>query len=233
MENPDSGFVSSFDTPETVLAREKMVRVQIQERGIREQGLIDVLRKIPRHIFLPEEFRKFAYEDRAVPIGQDQTISQPFIVAYLASELEVRQKDRILEIGTGCGYLTAVLDYLGAEIQSLEILPELFRHATDCLERWSPGFTKRNRIECEDVMEFLPSERRFQKIVSSACLPRSPSKEGILFRSLEDDGLAVLPIEERKNIQFLITLEKRKDGFRERRRLPVKFVPLLGRTDLL
>ncbi len=232
MENPDPGFVSRFDSPETVLAREKMVRIQIAERGIRDPNLISALLKIPRHIFLPEEFRAHSYEDKAVPIGKDQTISQPYIVAYIVSQLEIGPSDRILEIGTGSGYLTAVLDLMGAKIVSSEILSDLHKKAILTLENWSPGFTKRNQVLSGDALLLSDTKDRFTKLVSSACFPRIPGEDSFVFESLQELGRAVIPVEFEKGLQFLLTLKKEKGRFLEIHRLPVKFVPLLGRTDL-
>ncbi|EPG66367.1 protein-L-isoaspartate O-methyltransferase [Leptospira wolffii] len=233
MENPDPGFVSRFDSPETVLARERMVRHQISERGIRDRRILDALLKIPRHHFLPEEYREHSYEDKAVPIGGGQTISQPYIVAYLASQLDIRKSDSVLEIGTGSGYLTAVLDLLGAKILSLEILPDLYHAAVTRLEEWSPGFTERNRVECGDAILILKEKKTFSRIVSSACFPKEPEEGGFVSSLLEEGGIAALPVEAEKGQQYLLTLEKKHGLLRENKRLSVKFVPLVGRTDLL
>ncbi|TGL60436.1 protein-L-isoaspartate O-methyltransferase family protein [Leptospira sarikeiensis] len=233
MENSDLGFVSRFDTTETVLAREKMVRTQISERGIRDPNLLTAFLKIPRHIFLPEKFREHSYEDKALPIGEEQTISQPYIVAYIADQLKVVPGDLILELGTGSGYLAAVLDQLGAKLLSLEIIPSLHERASQVLETWSPGFTKRNRILQGDALLFNLRKAGFTKFVSSACFPKIPEAESLVFDPVRESGIIVLPVEWDKEIQMLLTLEKTKTGFTERKRLPVKFVPLLGRTDLV
>ncbi|MEI1276703.1 protein-L-isoaspartate O-methyltransferase [Leptospira venezuelensis] len=234
MENPDLGFVSRFDDAETVLLRERMVRTQISERGIKDPNLLSAFLKVPRHIFLPEKFREYSYADKAVPIGEEQTISQPYIVAYIADQLKVRSGDIILEIGTGSGYLAAILDLLGAKLLSLEIVPELYQRALGVLEDWSPGFTKRNKILLGDALLILSRTKgKFSKFVSSACFPKIPGPRSFLFESLPEEGLAVLPVEWKEDTQLLLTLRKRQNRFEETNRLPVKFVPLLGRTDLV
>ncbi|EID99763.1 protein-L-isoaspartate O-methyltransferase family protein [Leptospira licerasiae] len=233
MENPDLGFVSPFDDAETVLARERMVRTQISERGIKDPNLLSAFLKVPRHIFLPEKTREHSYEDKAVPIGEEQTISQPYIVAYIADQLHVRSGDTILEIGTGSGYLTAILDSLGAKLVSSEIVPELYERSSKVLENWSPGFTKRNKILFGDALLLAQTKEKFSKFVSSACFPKIPGPGSLIFESLLEEGVAVFPVEWKEDVQLLLTLQKKQNGFIETNRLPVKFVPLLGRTDLV
>ncbi|TGK06593.1 protein-L-isoaspartate O-methyltransferase [Leptospira semungkisensis] len=233
MENPKSDSSSSFDTPETILAREKMVREQIVGRGILDENLLSAFLKVPRHLFLPEEVRHLSYEDKAIPIGDEQTISQPYIVAYIVNRLRINSSDTVLEIGTGSGYLSAILDAMGAKILSLEIFPDLRRRAISVLETWSPGFTKRNRILQGDALLLSKGQVRFSKFVSSACFPKTPSEENPLFDSLEENGIAVLPVQFKDEYQFLLTLKKEKERLIETDRLSVKFVPLLGRTELL
>ncbi|PKA14486.1 protein-L-isoaspartate O-methyltransferase family protein [Leptospira haakeii] len=233
MENSDLGFVSRFDTAQTVLAREKMVRTQISDRGIKDPNLLSAFLKIPRHIFLPEKIREHSYEDKAVPIGEEQTISQPYIVAYITDQLQVRSGDIILEIGTGSGYLAAILDLLGARLLSLEIVPELYERSLGVLEDWSPGFTKRNKILLGDALLLTQTKGKFSKFVSSACFPKTPGPGSFLFESLPEEGIAVLPVEWKEEVQLLLTLRKKQNRFEETNRLPVKFVPLLGRIDLV
>ncbi|TGK02571.1 protein-L-isoaspartate O-methyltransferase [Leptospira langatensis] len=233
MENPKLDSSSSFDTPETLLLREKMVQEQIAGRGIRDERILAAFLKVPRHIFLPEEVRHLSYEDRAIPIGEEQSISQPYIVAYIVDRLQISSADTVLEIGTGSGYLSAILDAMGAKILSVEIFPELRRRAVSALEAWSPGFTNRNRILEGDALLLTKGKTRFTKFVSSACFPKIPSETSPLFDSLEENGIAVLPVELKENFQFLLTLKKEKGRLIETNRLSVKFVPLLGRTEIL
>ncbi|TGM95173.1 protein-L-isoaspartate O-methyltransferase family protein [Leptospira dzoumogneensis] len=233
MENPDLGFVSRFDDAGTVLARERMVRTQISDRGIKDPNLLSAFLKVPRHIFLPEKTREHSYADKAVPIGEEQTISQPYIVAYIADQLKVRSGDSILEIGTGSGYLAAILDLLGAKLLSLEIVPELYERSLVVLEDWSPGFTKRNQILFGDALLLTQTKGKFSKFVSSACFPKIPGPGSLVFESLPEEGLAVLPVEWKEEVQLLLTLRKKQNRFEETNRLPVKFVPLLGRIDLV
>ncbi|GBF37243.1 protein-L-isoaspartate O-methyltransferase family protein [Leptospira johnsonii] len=233
MENPDLGFVSRFDDVGTVLARERMVRTQIAERGIKDPNLLSAFLKVPRHIFLPEKYREHSYEDKAVPIGEEQTISQPYIVAFIANQLKVKPGDTILEIGTGSGYLASILDLLGARLLSFEIVPELYERSLGVLETWSPGFTKRNKLLFGDALLLTQTKAKFSKFVSSACFPKIPGPGSFLFESLTEEGIAVLPVEWKEEVQLLLTLKKEQNRFEETNRLPVKFVPLLGRVDLV
>jgi protein-L-isoaspartate(D-aspartate) O-methyltransferase len=114
--------------------RASMVAEQLQQRGISDARVFDVMRKVPRHLFVPESVRPLAYADRPLPIGYGQTISQPFIVAYMTDALGVARTHRVLEIGTGSGYQAAVLAHLAREVYSVEIVPELARRASALLD---------------------------------------------------------------------------------------------------
>jgi protein-L-isoaspartate(D-aspartate) O-methyltransferase len=113
--------------------REAMVERQIEARDVRDPRVLEVMRKVPRHRFVPAELEQRAYEDNPLPIGEGQTISQPYIVAYMTEQLQVHPKSKVLEIGTGSGYQAAVLAELGAEVYTIEILPPLAERATKTL----------------------------------------------------------------------------------------------------
>lgn len=117
-------------------ARETMVREHLQGGGIRSQSVLQAMSRVPRHEFVPAELRDRAYEDRPLPIGHMQTISQPFIVAYMTEAADIQRGERVLEIGTGSGYQAAVLGELGAEVYSIEIVPELATRAAGTLKKW-------------------------------------------------------------------------------------------------
>ena len=106
-------------------ARKKMVENQIRRRGINNRKVLDAMEKVPRHLFVPGELKRSAYNDEPLPIGEGQTISQPYIVAYMTDKLELAEKDRVLEIGTGCGYQTAVLAEIAQEVYTVEIIEPL------------------------------------------------------------------------------------------------------------
>src|SRR5208337_3060452 len=119
--------------------REKMVRVQLAERGIRDLRVLDAMRNVPRHEFVPESFRQEAYEDHPLPIGEGQTISQPYIVAAMLEHLALQSADRVLEIGTGSGYVTALLSLLCAQVYSVERHAQLAASAENTLHRLAYG----------------------------------------------------------------------------------------------
>jgi protein-L-isoaspartate(D-aspartate) O-methyltransferase len=123
------------EDPETIFreARRTMIDRDIAPRGIKDQRLLRIMRTLPRHLFVPEEMRSFAYQDRPLPIGAGQTISQPYIVAFMTELLELKGRERVLEIGTGSGYQTAVLAALAEQVFSVEILPDLSARADGIL----------------------------------------------------------------------------------------------------
>lgn len=229
MENPSFGPPPLFESPGTIAAREEMVRNQILSRGISDEEVLRVMRSVPRHLFLPPEKRTLSYLDKAVPIGFGQTISQPYIVAYILEQLSLSRGDRVLEVGTGSGYLTALLLELGADLVSVEIVPELHRRARETLEIWKSNRTKNRILFCGDAFEFAGRKNRYVRLVSSACLPAVPGREHPFFLCLAEEGIAVLPISQKKGIQFLVTLKKRNDLWKESHRIPVQFVPLTGK----
>ncbi|EPG74410.1 putative protein-L-isoaspartate O-methyltransferase [Leptospira fainei serovar Hurstbridge str. BUT 6] len=232
MENHPFGPPPLFDSANSIAEREAMVKNQIIARGISDSSVIQAMRNVPRHFFLPSESRHLAYLDKAISIGFGQTISQPYIVAYILEKLSVSPKEKVLEVGTGSGYLTALLIDMKAEVVSVEIVPELHRRATEILELWFPGCTKIHRIRIGDAYEFAKEKGIYTRFVSSACLPKIPETIHPFFLCLRDGGLAVFPILGTGNVQHLVTLLKRNDRWEERDRIEVKFVPLTGRGGL-
>lgn len=205
-----------------------MVRSQIAARGIRDPRILDAMTSIPRECFLPEEQVPFAYEDKPLPIGCGQTISQPFMVAWMSELLSILPGDRVFEIGTGSGYQTAVLDFLGAEIVSAEFFSELHRNALLHLEVWRPGFSKKHRLISGDGKEILRSEPRFEKILSCAAFPKIPDAGSSYFHALVPGGSFVFPTETPANGQRLVVGKRTLNGWSFRNHGGVRFVPLLG-----
>jgi protein-L-isoaspartate(D-aspartate) O-methyltransferase len=151
--------------------RERMVRTQIQERGVRDPGVLRVMRLVPRHLFIPESMRSQAYEDHPVPVGYGQTISQPYIVGLMTELLEPRKDSKVLEIGTGSGYQAAVLSGLVKQLFSIEIVPELARSASALLQQL--GY-RNVTVRWGDGYKGWPEEAPFDRIIVTAAPPQLP-----------------------------------------------------------
>ena len=168
--------------------RERMVRTQLAERGIREVRVLDAMSRVPRHEFVPETLRQEAYEDHPLPIGEGQTISQPYIVAAMLEHLALQTIDRVLEIGTGSGYVTALLSLLCAEVYSVERHAQLAALAESTLHRL--GY-RNMKIRVGDGSQGWPEYAPFDAIVVSAATPEMPPA---LFAQLREGGRMVVPI---------------------------------------
>ncbi len=168
--------------------REKMVRVQLAERGIRDVRVLDAMRNVPRHEFVPESFRQEAYEDHPLPIGEGQTISQPYIVAAMLEHLGLQSTDRVLEVGTGSGYVTALLSLLCAEVYSVERHAQLAASAESTLHRLKYRNVK---IRVGDGIQGWAEYAPFDAILVSAATPEMPPA---LFDQLREGGRMVVPV---------------------------------------
>jgi len=168
--------------------REAMVHTQIAERGIRDLRVLDAMRAVPRHEFVPESLRQDAYEDHPLPIGEEQTISQPYIVAAMLERLELRATDRVLEVGTGSGYVTALLSLLSAEVYSVERHAQLAASAESTLQRLKYRNVK---IGVGDGSLGWAEYAPFDAILVSAATPEMPPT---LFAQLREGGRMMAPI---------------------------------------
>lgn len=168
--------------------RERMVRTQLAERGIREVRVLDAMSRVPRHEFVPETLRQEAYEDHPLPIGEGQTISQPYIVAAMLEHLALQATDRVLEVGTGSGYVTALLSLLCAEVYSVERHAQLAALAESTLHRL--GY-RNMKIRVGDGSQGWPEYAPFDAILVSAATPEMPPA---LFAQLREAGRMVVPI---------------------------------------
>lgn len=204
-------------------ARERMVREQIEARGIGDPAVLAAMRRVPRHLFMPEQVRHLAYEDHPVPIGYGQTISQPYIVAFMSELARVEPGDRVLEIGTGSGYQAAILDALGAEVFSIEIVEPLARRAEQTLGELGHSNV---RIRSGDGFAGWPEEAPFDRIVLTAAPPRIPQP---LIDQLAPGGRLIAP--EGRHDQELMVLTKGEQGVVRESVLPVRFVPMTGRAQ--
>jgi|YNPBryulayer2012_1023412.scaffolds.fasta_scaffold00147_4 protein-L-isoaspartate(D-aspartate) O-methyltransferase len=202
--------------------REWMVESQIVERGIRDKRVIEVMKKVPRHLFVPEDIIESAYDDRALPIGHGQTISQPYIVALMTELLELKGDDKVLEIGTGSGYQAAILAELVKEVYTIERVEPL---AEEAKRRFEKLGLKNIKVYVKDGTEGLPDESPFDKIIITAATPDIPQP---LVEQLKEGGIIVAPVGERYSQYMLKAIKKGKELERSYL-IPVAFVPLIGR----
>jgi len=201
-------------------ARERMVKEQIEGRGIKDPPTLAAMRKVPRHLFVPGASADQAYGDFPLPIGQGQTISQPYIVAFMTEALGLHGGESVLEIGTGSGYQSAVLSHIAGKVHTIEIVPELAAEARARLERL--GY-RNVTVRAGDGYAGWPDAAPFEAIMVTAAAPRIPEP---LKQQLADGGRLVLPVGD--EYQELIVVTRRGASFDERRVLPVRFVPMTG-----
>ncbi|MBI2187514.1 MAG: protein-L-isoaspartate(D-aspartate) O-methyltransferase [Acidobacteria bacterium] len=194
-----------------------MVADQIQRRGITDPRVLQAMRDVPRHRFVPAEFERLAYADRPVPIGHEQTISQPYIVAYMTAALGVERTHAVLEIGTGSGYQAAVLARLARVVYTIEIVPELARRAAATLK--ALGYTN-VQVRAGDGYAGWPAYAPFDRIMVTAAPDEIPQP---LIDQLRAGGRMVVPVGSAE--QWMTIVEKTPSGVTERRTIPVRFVP--------
>ena len=202
-------------------AREKMVTDQLAGRGITDARVLDVLRQLPRESFLPPAERAHAYEDRPLPIGWGQTISQPYIVARMLELAKVGERDTVLEVGAGCGYALGAMARLARQAFGLEIVPELAERAQKNLS--SLGIANAT-VECRDGTLGWPEHEPYDAIVVSAGAPRVPMP---LCQQLADGGRLVIPVGERTS-QSLQLVRRRGARLEVQHAGAVTFVDLVG-----
>jgi len=198
-----------------------MVERQLVARGIRDRDVLEAMGSVPRHEFVPEEFLDLAYADRPLPIGHEQTISQPYIVAYMTALLEAGPDDVVLEVGTGCGYQTAVLAEIVREVRSVEIVPDLAIRAARSLRRLGYGNV---RVAATDGRLGWPGPGRFDGIVLTAAPSSVPDP---LFEQLAEGGRLVAPVGPGLD-QAIHRWRRAGDRFPSERLLPVRFVRMTG-----
>ena len=204
-------------------AKERLMLVeeQIEKRGVRNPDVLRVMRSVPRHEFVPEQFRSEAYEDRPLSIGYGATISQPYIVAAMTELLEPAQTHKVLEIGTGSGYQAAVLSMLVKDVYSVEIVPELAARSAEALKRL--GYNNVH-VRQGDGYKGWPEFAPFDRIILTAAPPDVPQA---LIDQLRPGGKLVAPVG-RHTEQELLVIDKAADGkIRRRTVFPVMFVPMV------
>lgn len=199
--------------------REKMVRDQIAERGITDKLTLQAMKKVPRHLFVPENMAKYAYDDNPLPIGHSQTISQPYIVALMTQLVSPVPGKRALEIGTGSGYQAAVLAEIIDTVDTIEIVPELARQSSALFEKL--GY-KNIISKYGDGYRGWPEHAPFDIIVVTAAPESIPQP---LLDQLSEGGKLVIPVGRPENFQELMLVEKKDGKIRNRRITSVRFVP--------
>lgn len=201
-----------------------MVKHQLESRDIRDPRVLAAMRDIPRHEFVPEEFRSAAYEDRPLGIGYGQTISQPYIVAFMTEHLAPKQSDRILEVGTGSGYQAAILSKLVADVYSIEIVPQLAENAAAVLKKL--GLTNVH-TKAGDGYQGWSEHAPFDGIIVTCAPDHVPNP---LVQQLKEGGKMIIPVGDAGD-QSLYLLEKRDGKIERTAVLPVRFVPMTGKAQ--
>jgi len=203
--------------------RENMVEQQIISRGVKDPAVIKAMKTVPRHLFTPEEESPFAYYDEPRPIGEGQTISQPYIVAFMTEQLRVKSDDQVLEIGTGSGYQAAILSQIVDSVYTIEIISELADQAKEVLKD----------LEYDNVVVIKgdgyngwPEKAPYDAIIVTAAPPKIPP---LLLEQLKVGGRMVLPVGE--YVQELVVVSKNDNGISMENVLPVRFVPMTGKVQ--
>ncbi|HIE03990.1 MAG TPA: protein-L-isoaspartate(D-aspartate) O-methyltransferase [Candidatus Latescibacteria bacterium] len=204
-------------------ARERMVEEQIEARGVKDSLVLAAMRKVPRHMFVPEKYRSEAYEDHPLPIGYGQTISQPYIVAYMTEALGLKGGEKVLEIGTGSGYQAAVLAEIADSVFTIEIIPGLAESARERLKKL--GY-KKVFVLRGDGYRGWPEHAPFDAIIVTAAPDHIP---GPLVEQLKVGGRMVIPVG--SMYQQLVLVVKTERGVERRPLLPVRFVPMTGEAQ--
>lgn len=204
--------------------RKAMIEKQLKGpgRNIKDERVLEAMKKVPRHEFVTEDYRDYAYDDRPLPIGHDQTISQPFIVAYMTEQLQPEADEKVLEIGTGSGYQAAVLAELVDEVYSIEIVEPLAKSAKETLQKL--GY-QNVHTKAGDGYQGWPSEAPFDAIIVTCAPDDIPSA---LVDQLKEGGRMMIPVGPVGSVQKLYLLEKRNGEIEKKAVMDVRFVPMTG-----
>jgi protein-L-isoaspartate(D-aspartate) O-methyltransferase len=205
-------------------SREGMVKNQLMAGGITDPQVLQAMSEVTRHEFVPNAVRPFAYVNGPLPIGHGQTISQPFIVAYMTQSLELTKEDRVLEVGTGSGYQAAILGKLCKEVYTIEIVPELAQSSQQLLTRL--GFENVHVKEGDGYLGW-PDKAPFDAIIVTCAPDHVPEP---LVNQLKEGGRLIIPIGEEGTIQQLVLLRKREGKVLRENKLDVRFVPMTGKA---
>lgn len=198
--------------------RRQMVRNQLKNRGLKDKRVLAAMSKIPRHQFVDDSWSDTAYSDRPLPIGYAQTISQPYIVAYMSTVAQIKPGDRVLEIGTGCGYQTAVLAELAREVYTVEVIPQLAARARELLREL--GYDQ-VQVKLGDGYQGWEEYAPYDAIVVTAAPPQVPP---VLIKQLAINGRLVIPVG--TYAQELLVITKTPEEIVTQKTIPVRFVPM-------
>jgi len=200
--------------------RRNMVETQLKARGIKDEKVLKAMEKVQRHLFVPENMRSYAYNDEPLPIGEGQTISQPYIVAYMTEVVKLNKNKKVLEIGSGSGYHTAILAEIAKEVFTIEIITSLFQRAKEVLD----GLGYKNiHFKQGDGSLGWTKHAPYDAIVVTAAPHRLPE---VLKDQLENHGRMIIPVGE--TFQDLILVVRKNNTFKIEKLLPVRFVPLIS-----
>lgn len=217
-----SDLTGSSQRSEEEFAKERRKLVDVlKSRGLKKKTVLDALLKVPRHKFVPASHRNLAYEDRALPIAHEQTISQPYIVGYMTEAADIAPGDKVLEIGTGSGYQAAVLAKLAKEVYSIEIVPSLADNARNLLREL--GY-KNVQVKTGNGYLGWPEHAPFDAIIVTAAPDEVPQA---LVDQLAVGGTMVVPVG--SQFQEMVIITRSESGVVERRTIPVAFVPMVGK----
>jgi len=200
---------------------EQMVKTQLIPRGITDERVIAAMKKVPRHLFVPEAIQHMAYDDMALSIGEGQTISQPYMVAVMTELLDLKGNEKVLEIGTGSGYQAAILAELSSKVYTVERIAELARSAQEKLT--SIGY-RNIEVKVSDGTLGWPEKSPFDRIIVTAGSPKIPEP---FMEQLADGGIILAPVGDRFS-QQLLKVRKTKGTLKEEYHTPCVFVPLIG-----
>jgi protein-L-isoaspartate(D-aspartate) O-methyltransferase len=200
--------------------RRQMVEVQLRARGVSDPRVLEAMTRVPRHLFVPETERAYPYADEPLPIGNGQTISQPYIVAYMTEALRLSGQEKVLEVGTGSGYQSAVLAELAREVLTIEVIDSLSRAAQARLER--AGY-RNIRFRVGDGSAGWPEEAPFDAIMVTAAAAGLPEA---LEAQLGPEGRMIVPVG--TDLQELVLVRRGRKGLQRERLIGVRFVPLVG-----
>lgn len=210
-----------FSQDDFTQLRHAMVKYQIEERGVKAQHVLNAMRSVRRHEFVPKKYLNEAYNDHPLPIGYGQTISQPYIVALMTELADVKQGEKVLEIGTGSGYQAAILAEITDSVYTIEIITELTNEAKERLQRL--GY-KKIAVKNADGYYGWKEHAPFDAIVVTAAAEHIPPP---LIEQLKEGGKMIIPVGHQFQVQNLMLIEKRGGKVTSRNMLPVRFVPLV------
>jgi protein-L-isoaspartate(D-aspartate) O-methyltransferase len=201
--------------------RDRMVETQIRARDVQNAAVLQAMKRVPRHLFVPDDVRAFAYEDRPLPIGRGQTISQPYIVGYMTEALQLEAAHNVLEIGTGSGYQAAILADIVKQVYSIEIVPDLAESARLVLAQ--NGY---RNVEVRTGNGYLgwPDRAPFDRIIVTAAPPEIPQA---LIDQLAVGGVMVAPVG--SSSQEIVVITRTPDGVTRKRTIEVRFVPMVAK----